>query len=61
MNTGRFTYFDFGKTRNLWLYGHEEPPLIDIKEIVNVPIGMFVGKQDSLANVIDNRLIKDQL
>ena len=61
MKTGKFRYFDYGKSQNRFLYGHEEPPLIDLQEIQGVPVALFVGKQDSLGNVIDNRWVKDQL
>ena len=41
------------------LYGHEEPPNIDLEEIGDVPLAMFVGKQDALANLVDNRWLKE--
>jgi hypothetical protein len=59
MNSGKFRYYNYGKKRNRLLYGQEEPPFIDISEIVDVPIAMFVGSHDSLANIIDNRWVKD--
>ena len=43
--------FDKGKKLNMIEYGQAEPPFIDIREIVDVPIAMFVGINDSLANV----------
>ena len=39
----------------------ETPPAIDLKEITEVPIAMFVGKQDTLANINDNRWLRDEL
>ena len=35
--------------------------MIDITEITDIPIAMFVNKQDTLANVNDNRWLRDQL
>ena len=32
-----------------------------MKEIKEVPVAMFVGNQDGLANVNDNRWLKDQI
>ena len=61
MNTGKFRYYDYGRHLNKYLYGHEEPPFIDLNEIYDVPIAMFVGRQDVLANVIDNRWLHEKL
>lgn len=42
-------------------YRTQIPPEIDLKEITDVPIAMFVGKQDTLANINDNRWLRDEL
>ena len=42
-------------------YGQEKPPLIDLADIKEVPIAMYVGKKDSVINIKDNRLLKEQL
>jgi hypothetical protein len=56
-----FGYYDYGKAKNRKQYGQEKPPQIDISEIQEVPVAMFVGHKDTLANVEDNRWVKDQL
>ena len=60
MQTGKFRYFDFGgKRKNLEEYGQETPPEINISDITDVPVAMFVGRQDDLANLKDNRWLKE--
>ena len=45
MQTGKFRYFDFGGSRkNLEEYGQDTPPEIDMKDITDVPVAMFVGR-----------------
>lgn len=61
VKNSEFRYFDYGKSKNIEQYGQSKPPLVDIREITEVPVAMFVGRQDSLANVVDNRWVKDQL
>ena len=62
MQTGKFRYFDFGGSRkNLEEYGQDTPPEINISDITDVPVAMFVGRQDDLANLKDNRWLKEQL
>lgn len=61
VKSGEFRYFDYGKKGNYEHYRDKVPPLIDISEITEVPIAMFVNKQDTLANIYDNRWLKDQL
>ncbi|CDW82246.1 ab-hydrolase associated lipase region family protein [Stylonychia lemnae] len=58
---GQFERFDFGKQENLKRYGQEEPPIIDLTQIQKVPIALFVGAKDELADNIDNRWAKNQL
>ena len=61
VKSGDFQYYDYGKKGNMEHYRQRYPPQIDIKEITDVPIAMFVNKQDTLANVNDNRWLRDQL
>lgn len=43
-------------------YGQSSPPFIDITEISgNIPIGMCVGIQDTLGDIVDGRWARDQL
>jgi len=53
--------FSYGQSKNMDVYGTKEPPFIDIKEIKEVPIALFVGNRDILANLKDNRWLKDEL
>jgi hypothetical protein len=50
---GKFQKFDFGKTKNLEKYGSERPPEIDVSKISKIPIAMFAGNKDELADVTD--------
>ncbi|CDW90338.1 ab-hydrolase associated lipase region family protein [Stylonychia lemnae] len=58
---GEFMRYDYGKDGNILNYGQETPPIIDITKIQKVPIALFVGEDDEVATVIDNRWAKDQL
>ena len=57
----RFQYFDYGKERNQQKYGQDTPPAIPLENISNFPVGLFVGKTDELATVIDNEYMKSIL
>ena len=52
---------DYGASKNMRVYGHKTPPVINLKNIKSVPIGLFVGKLDVLATIKDNRWAKTQL
>lgn len=43
------------------VYKSETPPAIDLSSILKVPIVLFVGKEDSIANPVDTRVIKDTI
>jgi lysosomal acid lipase/cholesteryl ester hydrolase len=59
--SGRFSYFDYGKTANAELYGNETAPLINLSAIKGVPISLFVGTTDLLSDVRDTAWLKEQL
>jgi len=61
INSGNFQYYDYGKRMNLQKYGEEKPPLIDVTNIKDVPIALFVGAYDTLANVNDARKLRKKL
>ena len=42
-------------------YGQEVPPIIDVSILKHVPIAMFVGEQDPLANTEDCRWARDTI
>ena len=49
---------------NTKIYGKEyadQPPLIDLKKIEGVKIGMVSGMKDAVADMQDNLWVKDQL
>ena len=35
-------------------YGQSTPPIYDLKQIAQIPIALFVGDKDPLANQIDS-------
>lgn len=41
--------YDYGKEENWLRYGSYTPPNLDISKIKDVPIALFVGKQDDLS------------
>ena len=43
-----FQQYNYNKHVNLAVYGDIQPPSIDLSKI-EVPVAMFVGKQDELA------------
>lgn len=55
-----FAHFDYGTTKNVQIYGVEKPPSYDLSKIRN-KICLFVGKNDRLATVADNRIFKELL
>ena len=54
--------FEWGsKVKNLEKYGEEKPPRVEIEKITLIPIAMFVGTSDDLADTLDARWARDQL
>ena len=43
------------------MYGSSTPPLINLSNIKDVPVAMFVGAEDSLADPMDTAWAKDQI
>lgn len=61
-NGKKFVKYNYGSAKkNREAYGQDEPPLIDLQKIKEVPIAMFVGEQDNIVSVKDNRWLKTQL
>lgn len=48
INSGKFQQFDHGKQGNLKEYSQENPPIYNISKI-DIPVALFVGKNDQLA------------
>ena len=57
----RFAKFDRGQTKNLQLYGSNEPPIVDISSIRDVPIALMVGVYDKHFSIYDSRSLKAKL
>lgn len=54
MNSDKFLYYDFGRARNLKVYGVSEPPEVNLSR-VTVPTVMVTGRGDE---VVDTRDVK---
>jgi len=62
MNAEKFLQYDFGDpAANKRIYGQTTPPEIDMTKVEGVPVAMFVGTKDELADILDNRWLRDQL
>ena len=59
----RFQEFDFGWEQNFRVYGQGEPPEIDLTPIRDngIPIALFSGNEDLLANKQDVEWIHEQI
>ena len=56
----KFMHYDYGKYGNRDKYdGNDIPPEIDLSNIANVPIAMFVGMNDDLGTINDARIARD--
>ena len=58
----KFKKFDYrDPKKNFEKYGQTRPPEIDISTISEVPIAMYVGKEDQIVDVDSNRWVRDQI
>lgn len=55
-----FRYFDYGKIKNLFHYGSLTAPKVEVEKI-NVPVHLFVGQTDELADVDDVAILRQNL
>ena len=54
--------FDWGSTTlNQQKYGRDTPPIVHLNTITDVPIAMFVGKEDDLGDSADTRWARDTI
>ena len=60
MHTGKFQEFDYGDD-NISHYGKSTVPELSLSHVSRVPVAMFVGKQDPLANTGDCQWVRDQM
>ena len=62
IKSGTFQMYDYeDSATNIKHYGTATPPQLDISKINQVPIAMFVGKNDSLATIKDCQWVKSQI
>jgi len=57
IESDNFQEFDYGTQKNKKKYGQKTPPVVDLQPVgeLGIPIAMFVGDEDELADVEDNR------
>ncbi|KAL0273130.1 UNVERIFIED_CONTAM: hypothetical protein PYX00_005877 [Menopon gallinae] len=60
VNSGKFRQFDYGKLRNMEIYGTTDPPEYNISAI-KTPIALFYATNDWLAHPIDVQHFYEQL
>ncbi|GFS03857.1 lipase [Elysia marginata] len=60
VKSGRFQHFDYGEQENLRKYGQKTPPLYNPRN-VKVPVAVFRGGHDSLADTTDVEWLLPQL
>ena len=60
-NTNKFQLFDYGSARNFKRYNQFSPPQIDLSKLHLVPIGLFCGDGDELADTTDVNWLRTQL
>jgi len=51
--SGEFIHYDYGKDGNLKHYNQTTPPLYDYSKLPNLPIALFSGSEDELADPQD--------
>jgi len=57
-----FKKYDYGSdAANIEKYGSKIPPSLNVGDIKKVPIAMFVGLQDDLADPVDTRNLRSSL
>lgn len=61
INADEFNRYNFGTTENYHHYNTTKAPAYPLSNIKGVPIGIFAGMEDELADVKDIAWLKDQL
>ena len=57
-----FYLYDWGsKSNNQARYGQDTPPIVDLTQIHDLPMAMFVGSVDDLGDLTDNQWARDQI
>lgn len=60
INQGRYALYDYGKRQNNKIYGTDEAPLVPIENL-NIPVALFSGDLDHLADPQDVEFISQKL
>lgn len=60
MHSGEFRKYDYGKIKNKRIYGTADPPMIPLEDI-SIPIGLFSGSLDALADPEDVAWLSEKL
>ena len=60
LSTDEWHRYDYGAVNNMDKYGQAKPPTVPIGSL-NIPTGLFVGTEDKLATVADNKWLETQL
>jgi len=54
VKSGKFVQYDYGsKAKNKKHYGYSSPPKIDVAKVTKVPVALFRGSSDELADTKD--------
>ena len=61
MNTGEFQLEDFGKKEDQKRYGQDTAPILDLTKIQKMPMGLFSGSMDELADPTDVAWLRSQI
>ena len=60
INDGRYSLYDYGSRKNKQIYGTAEAPLVPIENL-DIPVALFSGDLDHLADPLDVAFISQQL
>ncbi len=61
MENKKFSQYDYKLEANMRIYGNPFAPEYDLKNIRNIPIALFGGKEDKLASEEDVEWLREQL
>ncbi|RZB39374.1 lipase 1 [Asbolus verrucosus] len=60
IKNGGFSQYDFGREKNMEIYGAEKPPAYDLTKIT-APVAVYYGKNDGLVNYMDVKTVISML
>lgn len=61
VRSGKFQHFDYGKDKNMKVYGKATPTDFDLTRIQKVPVAMITGKQDVLGTPKNSAWIQSKI